>query len=204
MTTFPELLRRNTDAHGASHAIVTDDDSITHAELDARSRALAGHLVDDGVGKGSRFGILMPNGVEWAVLAAAAWRIGAVLVPLSTLLRAPELEAQLRTANVTHLVAAEEFRGRALFEEAAAVAPNVPSLRPMRWWARWRRWCGRRTISSSCSPPGVGVCRRERSIRTAARWGQSRPGSTRGASAPTTGCTSRCRSSGPVGSRPAS
>ena len=54
----------------------------------------------------------MPNGVEWAVIAIALARIGAVLVPLSTLLRPPELEAQLRIAGVDHLVFEREFRGR--------------------------------------------------------------------------------------------
>ena len=44
-----------------------------------------------GVGKGARVGLLMPNGIDWATTALAVMRIGAVLVPLSTLLRPPEL-----------------------------------------------------------------------------------------------------------------
>ena len=51
------------------------------------------------MGKGARVGLLAPNGIEWAVTAAAVMRIGGVLVPLSTLLRPPELEAQLRVAR---------------------------------------------------------------------------------------------------------
>ena len=38
-------------------------------------------------------------------------RIGAVLVPLSTLLRPPELDAQLRTAAVDHLIAVRDVPG---------------------------------------------------------------------------------------------
>ena len=41
-----------------------------------------------------------------------AVRTGAVLVPLSTLLRPPELLAQATTASVTHLVVVPEFRTR--------------------------------------------------------------------------------------------
>jgi acyl-CoA synthetase (AMP-forming)/AMP-acid ligase II len=41
----------------------------------------------------------------------ALTRIGAVLVPLSTLLAPRELVAQLRVASVQYLVAVEEFRG---------------------------------------------------------------------------------------------
>ena len=73
-------------------------------QLDDASRALAARLVAAGVGKGARVGLLAPNGIEWAVIAAAVLRVGGVLVPLSTLLRPPELEAQLRVAGVTHLV----------------------------------------------------------------------------------------------------
>jgi acyl-CoA synthetase (AMP-forming)/AMP-acid ligase II len=74
-------------------------------------------------------GLLAPNGIEWAVTAAAVMRIGGVLVPLSTLLRPPELEAQLQVASVTHLVLVPSFRSRAYLEDLDAVTPHVPSLR---------------------------------------------------------------------------
>jgi acyl-CoA synthetase (AMP-forming)/AMP-acid ligase II len=123
--TFPALLRRNRDAYGAKAAIVTEDRRITHAELDAESRALAARLVAVGTGKGARVGVLLPNGVDWAVIAAAAWRTGAVVVPLSTLLRPPELAAQLQLAAVTHLVVAREFRGRSYLDDIEVIAPGI-------------------------------------------------------------------------------
>ena len=45
----------------------------------------------------------MPNCVQWVQIAVALTRIGAVLVPLSTLLQAPELVAPLRVASVQYL-----------------------------------------------------------------------------------------------------
>src|SRR5437763_4600205 len=102
--TVPQLLRRNALEHGEKLVLVTNDRSMTHAELHDESRVLAAPLVAAGVAKSARVGILLPNGMEWAVIAAAALRVGAVLVPLSTLLRPPELEAQLVVAGVTHLV----------------------------------------------------------------------------------------------------
>ena len=75
--------------------------------------------------KGDRLGLLAPNGTEWALVASPAMRIGAVLVPLSTLLRPPELLAQLRTASVSHLVSSAEFRGRRYLDELDAVAPGL-------------------------------------------------------------------------------
>lgn len=124
-TTIPQLLRRNRLEHGPKEVIVTEDRAITHEELDAQSRAMAGRLVAAGVGKSARVGILRPNGVDWAVIAMAASRVGAVLVPLSTLLRPPELEAQLQLAGVTHLVLARDFRGRDYVEDLEAIAPGI-------------------------------------------------------------------------------
>jgi acyl-CoA synthetase (AMP-forming)/AMP-acid ligase II len=123
--TLPDLLQRNSSVAGRKHAVVTSERSITHAELDALSRALAARLVAAGVGKASRVALMGPNGIEWATTAVAVMRIGAVLVPLSTLLRPPELAAQLDVAGVTHLIAAREFRGRRYLDEAESVAPGA-------------------------------------------------------------------------------
>ena len=72
---------------------------------------MASSFLAAGVTKGSRVGLIMPNGVRWVQTALALTRIGAVLVPLSTLLAPRELVAQLRVASVQYLVAVEEFRG---------------------------------------------------------------------------------------------
>jgi acyl-CoA synthetase (AMP-forming)/AMP-acid ligase II len=118
-------MRRNHEQHGPKPAIVTVDQTITHAALDAESRALAARLAAAEIGKGARVGIVMPNSIGWAVVAAAASRTGALLVPLSTLLRPPELAAQVQLAGVTHLVVAREFRGRTYLDDLEAIAPGI-------------------------------------------------------------------------------
>ncbi len=128
--TFPALLQRNRERHGSKRAVVTDDGAITHAELEAASGALAARFIAAGIAKGARVGVLLPNGIDWAVVAAAAWRVGAVVVPLSTLLRPSELDAQLPLAAVTHLVVAREFRGRSYLDDIEEIAPGIgPTLR---------------------------------------------------------------------------
>lgn len=126
--TLPMLLRARAESRGEMAALVHDDASISYAELDSGSFALAGRLVAAGVGKRTRIGLLMPGGIEWATLAYAALRIGATLVPLSTLLKPPELEAQLRSASVAHLVLARHNRGRDPLAELAAIAPGIGQL----------------------------------------------------------------------------
>jgi acyl-CoA synthetase (AMP-forming)/AMP-acid ligase II len=123
--TIPRLMARRREADAALPALVSEDGSIGWGALDAASRALAARLVRDGVAKGDRVGLLMPNGIDWVSAALAVMRVGAVLVPLSTLLRPPELLAQLRLAAVSQLIAVRSYRGRAYLDEIRSVAPAL-------------------------------------------------------------------------------
>lgn len=141
--TIPALLAARRRADPTVEALVTDDEVLTYVGLDDASRALAARLVGAGVNKGNRVGLLLPNGVDWAVAALAVLRVGGVLVPLSTLLTPPELLAQLRVAAVTQLIVATRFRGRSYVDELDSVAVRarrgrrqaaVPSLRRIWTW----------------------------------------------------------------------
>ena len=127
--TLPALLRRNATVRGDLPALISEWGSLSHVQLDADSADVACRLVAPGVDKSSRVGLLMENGIEWAVLASAVMRTGAVLVPLSTLLRPPELHHQLQTAVVTELVITREFRGRSYLTDLEAIAPGCADLR---------------------------------------------------------------------------
>ncbi|MGU3498554.1 class I adenylate-forming enzyme family protein [Mycobacterium sp. C31M] len=108
--TIDALLR----THGGTTKpmVIDPEDRISYTELDTDTATLASGLMTAGISKGTRVGLLMPNGVNWVRIALAVTRMGAVLVPLSTLLTTTELTEQLRTASVQHLIAVEEFRGR--------------------------------------------------------------------------------------------
>ena len=133
--TIPALLALRAAQAPGKHAIVSPEGSIDYASLDRLSAQRAGWLVAQGVNKCHRLGLMMENGVDWAVNALAAMRIGAVLVPLSTLLRPAELARQLDIAGVRHLIAAESFRGRDYRAEIGGLdRAALPALRSI-WWA---------------------------------------------------------------------
>lgn len=115
---------------GAKPMVIDPSDRLTYAELEASTAELAAGLIAAGVTKGSRVGLILPNGVDWVRIAVAVMRIGAVLVPLSTLLRPAELTAQLRMASVQFLIAVEEFRGHRYPVDRS----RLPALRAM-WTA---------------------------------------------------------------------
>ncbi|ETZ37448.1 AMP-binding enzyme family protein [Mycobacterium intracellulare MIN_061107_1834] len=109
--------------------VIDPTSRLSYRELDSTTRELAAVFVEAGVGKGSRVGLIVPNGTRWVQIAVALTRIGAVLVPLSTLLQAGELVAQLRVAAVQFLVSVEEFRGHRYLDDLKAVPESeIPAL----------------------------------------------------------------------------
>ncbi len=83
--TIPALLERSVREFGDHTYVVTPTDRLTYQEAERRSATIARQLLRRGVGKGSRVGLFVPNGVDWIVWWLAASRIGALVVPLSTL-----------------------------------------------------------------------------------------------------------------------
>jgi acyl-CoA synthetase (AMP-forming)/AMP-acid ligase II len=128
--TVDQLVRLHATQHGVKPMVIDPVSRISYRELETTTSDLAASFVEAGVGKGTRVGLIMPNSVRWVQVAIALTRIGAVLVPLSTLLRAGELVAQLRTASVQFLVSVEEFRGRHYLDDVQTVPRSeLPALR---------------------------------------------------------------------------
>src|SRR5262245_1588021 len=92
---------REAVAH-APHDVVTG--RLTWAELRAASRVAAKKLVAAGVTKGTRVGFLCSNRLEWLPIAFGALRIGAILVPFSTLWKRDEIAYALTHGDVELLI----------------------------------------------------------------------------------------------------
>ncbi len=96
-------------SHGRRLALVARDRRLSFTELAHESERAADALGRLGVAAGTRVGILLPNRPEWLFCAFGAWKLGAIVVPLNTLFRLPELEYALRHADVAVLIAAAGF-----------------------------------------------------------------------------------------------
>src|SRR5205807_9766601 len=96
------------------------------AELRAASREAAKKLLTNGVGKGTRVGLLCTNRLEWLPIAFGALRLGAVLVPLSTLWKRDELSHALAHADVQLLVTLDRFLRHDYLAMLREVVPDLP------------------------------------------------------------------------------
>ncbi len=95
--------------HGNRVALIAAQRRLTFAQLATESDTAAGALAHLGVSAGTRVGVLMPNRPEFLTTAIGAWKLGAIVVPINTLFRLPELEYALHHADVAILVAAAQF-----------------------------------------------------------------------------------------------
>jgi acyl-CoA synthetase (AMP-forming)/AMP-acid ligase II len=123
--TVPGLLRTSAERFGPRALLVADGKRLTYAEADARSRALARGLLAHGIGKGSRVGILMPNGVDWALAWFATTRIGAIAVLLNTFHQPRELAWTLRHSDVSHVLVSSHFTGHDHLSRLEASLPEL-------------------------------------------------------------------------------
>ncbi|MEM7710790.1 MAG: AMP-binding protein [Pseudomonadota bacterium] len=76
----------------------------TYGDLKAASDRLAGQLAAAGVGRGDRVAILLPQRAEVMVAHLAAWKCGAVSLPLFTLFGPEALDYRLRDSGAVALV----------------------------------------------------------------------------------------------------
>jgi long-chain acyl-CoA synthetase len=83
--------------------------AITYAELAAQARSLAAGLQRAGVRRGDRVAFSLPNSPALVACYFGAWLAGAVGVPCNPMHRPPELEYQLRDADVALLITAREL-----------------------------------------------------------------------------------------------
>ncbi len=83
---------------------------ITYAEFEKKSKDLAAYLQTDlGLKKGDRFGIMLPNILQFPIALFAALRAGLTIVTLNPLYTSREIVQQLKDAGVKAIIVLEKF-----------------------------------------------------------------------------------------------
>ncbi len=150
--TLPEMIRHLADRWEDRDMIALGERRLSYREAERESAHLARGLLASGVGKGTRVGVLMPNGPDWVLAWLATCRIGALCVPLTTFLQARELRWNLGHADVHTLLIVDRYLSHdylARLEEAIPgleerrdgphFLPDLPHLRAVRVWGEGGR-----------------------------------------------------------------
>ena len=132
---FDEFLQKTVAATPEKLALMaeradrTEPKRLTYAELgDLISRAAAA-LRRLGVGPADVVSVQLPNWWEFAVIALAAFRVGAVVNPLMPIFREHELTYMLGFAETKLLVVPKLFRGFDHEAMARSLQPRLPKLK---------------------------------------------------------------------------
>jgi acyl-CoA synthetase (AMP-forming)/AMP-acid ligase II len=123
--TLPNLVRSQARRFGERPFIALGGERISYGEAESRSARLARGLLATGVGKGTRVGVMFPNGPGWVVAWLAAARIGAIVVPLNTFYKPRELGWVLGHADVDTLLTVARFRSNDYMARLESVAPTL-------------------------------------------------------------------------------
>lgn len=103
---------------------------MTRGELRAESRVAAKRLLRLGVGKGTRVGFLCGNRLEWLPIAFGVLRLGAVLVPFSTLWKRDEISYGLTHGDVQVLLLRPSFLKHDYLGHVNALLPELATSAP--------------------------------------------------------------------------
>ncbi len=154
--TSAALIRWCAQRWGDKPFAVLGDERLTYAQAERRSAELARGLLATGAGKGTRVGLLAPNGPDWIVGWLAATRIGCVVALLNTYSKARELGWTIRHADVQVLLTVDAHLGHDYLARLEQAAPDLtsqpsegifveshPYLRSVWTWGdASRRWVG--------------------------------------------------------------
>lgn len=90
-------------------AVAENGEITTFADFALRVQGLGARLLGIGVQRGDRVAILAPNSPEWAAAACAVMAIGAIMIPVNTRFKGPEVRYVLEKAGVSVLFTVSGF-----------------------------------------------------------------------------------------------
>ena len=104
-----DLLFDVSSREGHKEALVFGSQRMSYDELLIRTQKVAPGLLNLGIKKDEKIGVLCPNILEWPLAELSCGLIGAICVPVNMLHRLVELEYTLRQSDVSTLIMIDRF-----------------------------------------------------------------------------------------------
>jgi long-chain acyl-CoA synthetase len=107
---IPDLVADQAKLRGPARALVAEGKTESWAEFDRRVNRVANALIGLGLGRGDKVAILAPPSIEYVEAFVGALRMGACVVPLSTMASTDALEMMVRDSDSRVLMLGEAMR----------------------------------------------------------------------------------------------
>ena len=108
-TSLLDVFDRNFSRYGQKTAYICMGSSISFKQLDLYSRQIASYLQSIGLIKGDKVGVMMPNLLQYPIVALGVIRAGMILVNVNPLYTSRELSHQLHDSGAKALFIVENF-----------------------------------------------------------------------------------------------
>ena len=108
------ILAESAFAHPDKEAVVLHPFRLSYGQIDALSNQVASSLQQQGLQRGEKVGIMLPNVPQFVISYYGVLKAGGVVVPMNVLLKAPEVKFYLSDSEARFLIAWEDFAGEAL------------------------------------------------------------------------------------------
>ncbi|MGH3411127.1 MAG: AMP-binding protein, partial [Streptosporangiaceae bacterium] len=99
--------------------------AVTAAAVEAESDALAAGLAARGLGRGDRLALYLQNVPQFVVGLLAAWKLGAIAVPVNPMLKARELNYVLRDCGARAIISLQELWNSVASEAVEGTAVQI-------------------------------------------------------------------------------
>lgn len=126
------LVEASAKAYPNRTAIILNDLKYSYAQLDALTNKAANVLRSLGVERGAKVALMMPNVPVFTIVYFGILKLGAAVVPLNVLFKAPEVAYHLEDSDSVALVVHQDFLAEALrgFEEVRETCHNLIVFAP--------------------------------------------------------------------------
>jgi long-chain acyl-CoA synthetase len=104
------------------------DATLSYADVDAQSDALAAAMTDGGVEAGDRVALYLQNTPYFVIGMIAAWKAGAIVVPVNPMNRARELGLLLEDSRPRALICHDSLYRDVVEQLSPEAAGHVPGL----------------------------------------------------------------------------
>ncbi len=128
MTTALALYEEQASRAPGQCALSWESSSVTYGELVDAGETLASQFAQAGLEAGQRVALVASNQPWLAAAFFAAWRVGAVVVPVSARLREYDLGRLLRDAEPALVVSAQQYQAYDLQSLVARLSLQLPSV----------------------------------------------------------------------------
>jgi fatty-acyl-CoA synthase len=126
--TFGQMLEETTARHPDHIAIIYQDQKYTYRELQTAVNSFAQALINLGLAREDKLGLLLPDWPEYSIALYACAKLGVIVSPMNPLYRKMELLTVLNHLKAKALIMPEEWRGFRFVDLLEEIRKEIPSL----------------------------------------------------------------------------